>query len=232
MGTLVNVIAILLGSFAGLTFKKLINKNLEKSLNDIMGLAVVVIGFLGVISSCAIVSKGIIETNNLVLMTLSLAFGVMVGEYIDIDAKVNNFIKQIEQKLNLGGFSDGFIPSSVLFCAGAMAIVGALNDGFLHDSSILYTKSILDGIMAIVLSATLGYGVLFSSLSVGVYQGIITVFGIFLSKYFSLFLINNICLVGYVIVICIGLNMMKLKSFKVLNILPGLLVPIFYSIIF
>lgn len=232
MGTLVNVIAILLGSFIGLTFKKLINKDLEKSLNDIMGLSVVVIGFLGVISSCASVKDGIIETNNLVLMTLSLALGVMVGQYIDIDAKVNNFIKGIEQKLSLGGFSDGFIPSSVLFCAGAMAIVGALNDGFLHDPSILYTKSILDGIMAIVLSATLGYGVLFSSLSVGLYQGIITVFGIFLSKYFSLFLINNICLVGYVIVICIGLNMMKLKNFKVLNILPGLLVLIFYSIIF
>ena len=151
---------------------------------------------------------------------------------MDIDTKITNVIKKFEEKFSIGGFSDGFIPASVLFCTGAMAIVGALNDGLLNDPTILYTKSILDGVVAILFTATLGFGVFFSSVSVGVYQGSITLLGIYLSPYLSNALVNNICLVGYAMVVSIGLDLMKIKEIKVLNMLPGFLIPIIYALIF
>lgn len=233
MGTIVNIIAILLGATVGMFAKKLVNENIEKNIQTILGLSTVLIGILGVITSSVTVNAdGTLSSNNVLLLVLSLVIGAIVGELIDIDEKTNNIIRKIESKFKMEGFADGFIPASVLFCTGAMAIVGSLNDGLLGDPTILYTKSILDGTIAIIFTATLGFGVYFSAVSVGVYQGSLTLLGMFLANYLSDALVTNVCLVGYAMVICIGLNLMKIKEIKVLNVLPGLLVPIIYALIF
>ena len=233
MGTIVNIIAILIGSSIGMAGKKIVDDKIEASIKNVLGLSTIIVGILGIITSSITINKnGTLQSNSTLLLVISLVIGTLVGELLDIDTKITNVIKKFEEKFSIGGFSDGFIPSSVLFCTGAMAIVGALNDGLLNDPTILYTKSILDGVVAILFTATLGFGVFFSSVSVGVYQGSITLLGIYLSPYLSDALVNNICLVGYAMVVSIGLDLMKIKEIKVLNMLPGLLVPIIYALIF
>lgn len=233
MGTIVNIIAILIGSSIGMAGKKIVDDKIEASIKNVLGLSTIIVGILGIITSSITINKnGTLQSNSTLLMVISLVISTLVGELLDIDTKITNVIKKFEEKFSIGGFSDGFIPASVLFCTGAMAIVGALNDGLLNDPTILYTKSILDGVVAILFTATLGFGVFFSSVSVGVYQGSITLLGIYLSPYLSDALVNNICLVGYAMVVSIGLDLMKIKEIKVLNMLPGLLVPIIYALIF
>jgi len=233
MGTIVNIIAILIGSTLGLLSKKIVNQKIEDSIKTLLGLSTIIVGIFGIITSGITINKnGSLEANNVLLLVISLVVGTVIGEILDIDTKVNKIVKGFEEKLSIGGFSEGFIPASVLFCTGAMAIVGALNDGLLHDPTILYTKSILDGVIAILFTATLGYGVFFSSVSVGVYQGSITILGLYLAPYLSDALINNICMVGYAMVISIGIGLMKIKDIKVINMLPGLLIPIIYALIF
>lgn len=233
MGTIVNVIAILFGSTIGMLFKKFINKRIEDNLKIALGLSTVIIGILGIVtSSITIGNNGSLESNNVLLLVLSLVIGTFIGEILNIDYKTNKIIKKLENKLSIQGFSDGFIPGSVLFCTGAMAIIGSLNDGLIGDHTILFTKSILDGTIAILFASTLGFGVYFSSLTVLIYQGAITILGIYLSPYLSDALINNVCLVGYAMIVCIGLDLMKIKEIKVLNMLPGLLIPILYALIF
>lgn len=233
MGTIVNIISILIGSSIGMVGKKIVDDKIELSIKNVLGLSTIIVGILGIITSSITINKnGTLQSNSGLLLVISLVIGTLVGELLDIDTKITKVIKSFEKKLDIGGFSDGFIPASVLFCTGAMAIVGALNDGLLNDPTILYTKSILDGVIAILFTATLGFGVFFSSVSVGVYQGSITLLGIYLSPYLSDALVNNICLVGYAMVVCIGLDLMKIKEIKVLNMLPGLLIPIIYALIF
>lgn len=233
MGTIINIISILIGSTIGLMLKKIVNKKLEDSMKTILGLSTIIVGFLGIITSgITINEKGMLETSNTLLLVISLVVGTLIGELLDLDKRANTFVKKIEKKFALDGFADGFIPASVLFCTGAMAIIGALNDGLNGDHTILFTKSILDGTIAILFTATLGFGVYFSAVSVGIYQGAITLLGIYLSPYLSDILVNNICLVGYAMVICIGLGLMKIKDIKVLNMLPGLIIPIIYAVIF
>ena len=233
MGTIVNVIAILFGSTIGMLFKKFINKRIENNLKTALGLSTVIIGILGIItSSITVDNNGVLQSNNVLLLVLSLVIGTFIGEILNIDYKTNQIIKKLENKLSIQGFSDGFIPASVLFCTGAMSIIGSLNDGLIGDHTILFTKSILDGTIAILFASTLGFGVYFSSLTVLIYQGAITILGIYLSPYLSDALINNICLVGYAMIVCIGLDLMKIKEIKVLNMLPGLLIPILYALIF
>ncbi|WP_411328784.1 DUF554 domain-containing protein [Anaerofustis stercorihominis] len=233
MGTIVNIIAILIGSSIGMAGKKIVDDKIEASIKNVLGLSTIIVGILGIITSSITINKnGTLQSNSTLLLVISLVIGTLIGELLDIDTKITNVIKKFEEKFSIGGFSDGFIPASVLFCTGAMAIVGALNDGLLNDPTILYTKSILDGVVAILFTATLGFGVFFSSVSVGVYQGSITLLGIYLSPYLSNALVNNICLVGYAMVVSIGLDLMKIKEIKVLNMLPGFLIPIIYALIF
>ncbi|RGD75541.1 DUF554 domain-containing protein [Anaerofustis stercorihominis] len=233
MGTIVNIIAILIGSSIGMAGKKIVDDKIEASIKNVLGLSTIIVGILGIITSSITINKnGTLQSNSTLLLVISLVIGTLIGELLDIDTKITNVIKKFEEKFSIGGFSDGFIPASVLFCTGAMAIVGALNDGLLNDPTILYTKSILDGVVAILFTATLGFGVFFSSVSVGVYQGSITLLGIYLSPYLSNALVNNICLVEYAMVVSIGLDLMKIKEIKVLNMLPGFLIPIIYALIF
>lgn len=233
MGTIVNAVAIFVGSLIGMFCKNIINERIETTVKTILGLCTVLIGLNGVITSSISVNKeGILSSSGILIMVISLVIGTLIGEIIDIDKRVNKGISKIEKKLSLNNFSSGFISASALFCVGAMTIVGALNDGLLGDSTLLYTKSILDGCMSIILCATLGYGVFFSIFVVLFYQGFLTIFASYLSPYLTGDLLNNICLVGYVLVICIGLDLMKVKEIKVLNLLPALIVPIIYALIF
>lgn len=229
MGTIVNTGAVLAGSLIGLLFKKGIKENLERSVQQALGLATLILGINGVISSMFTVSGGTLSCDGTLLLIVSLTVGVVFGELFRIDDRLNSLGDKIGTKFKVSNFSVGFINATLIFCVGAMTIVGAINDGMLGDPSILYVKSMLDFIAAIVLSATMGVGVVFSALGVLAYQGILTVLAGFIGPNISSALLNQICMVGYVLVMCIGINFLQMAKIKTANFLPALLIPVAWA---
>ena len=230
-GTIVNTIAVIAGGLIGLLFKKGIKEHIQKSINQALGLAVIVLGINGVISSMITVSGGVLSSDGTLLLIISLVLGVIAGELLRLDDRLNSFGDKLGHKLNIGNFSEGFITASLIFCVGAMTIVGSLNDGLKGDSSILFIKSALDFIASIVLSATLGVGVLFSGVCVLFYQGALSLLAGFIGPYISSALLNQICMVGYVTVACVGINFLGMAKIKTANFLPGLVVPVLWNMI-
>ncbi|WMJ84514.1 DUF554 domain-containing protein [Oscillospiraceae bacterium LTW-04] len=233
-GTIVNAAAIAAGAAIGLLFKKGLPKRIEENALKFVGTGVAILGLNGVI--CAMITAdtatGLLSYEGGILLVLSLAAGGIIGELFCIEDKLYAGGVTIEKKLGAQGFAKGFVSASMLFCIGAMAIVGALSDGLNQDSSILFVKATLDGITSIVLAAALGYGVLFSALAVLVYQGLITLCaGLLAPVLDGTELLNQICMVGYCIVLLIGTNMLGSTKVKTANLLPAMLGPVMYNFI-
>ena len=232
MGTIINAALIIAGSLIGLIFKKAINEKIEYSVHKATGVAVLVIGLCGILSTMLSVSGGKISSSGELMLVVSLALGAFIGEVLKLDDRLNSGCKKIESKFNMPGFANGFISATMIFCIGAMAIVGSINDGLLHDSSMLITKGIIDGITSMVLAASLGYGVIFSAIPVLVYQGGMTLLASLLQNVLKGELLDNICTVGYALVMCIGINFLynSKKQIRTVNMLPSLLIPIVYAL--
>lgn len=233
MGTLINTALVLLGGAIGLVFKKAISENMEYSIHKATGVAVLVIGLAGVMTNVLSVDEsGKFSSSGELMLVISLALGTFIGELLRLDDRLNSGCKKIEEKFKMSNFSSGFITATMIYCIGAMAIVGAINDGLLHDSSTLITKGIIDGITSIVLAASLGYGVLLSAVPVFLYQGAITLLASSLQNVLKGELLTNICIVGYALVMCIGINFLynSKKQIKTVNMLPSLLVPVIYAL--
>lgn len=233
MGTLINAALILLGGVIGLVFKKAVSKEMEYSVHKATGVAVLVIGICGILSSMLNVNEGKLSSSGELILVVSLALGTFIGELLKLEEGLNKGCKWIESKCKMSNFSAGFITSTMIYCVGAMAIVGSINDGLLGDSSTLITKGILDGVTSIVLAASLGYGVLFSAIPILIYQGGMTLLAGLLDQVLVGELLRNICMVGYALVMCIGINFLYNgdKKIKTVNMLPSLLVPVAYAII-
>ena len=233
MGTLINAALILLGGIIGLVFKKAVSKEMEFSIHKATGVAVLIIGICGVLSAMLKTkADGSIASSGELILVISLALGTFVGELLKLEERLNRGCKWIESKCKMSNFSTGFITSTMIYCIGAMAIVGAINDGLLGDSSTLITKGIIDGITSVVLAASLGYGVLFSAIPILIYQGAMTLLAGLLDRVLVGELLSNICMVGYALVMCIGINFLTDgdKKIKTVNMLPALLVPVVYAV--
>lgn len=233
-GTIVNAVAIAAGGAIGLLFKKGLPKRIEENALKFVGTGVAILGLNGVI--CAMVTAdtatGLLSYEGGILLVLSLAAGGIIGELFCIEDKLNAGGLAIEHRLGAQGFAKGFVSASMLFCIGAMAIVGSISDGLNHDSSILFVKATLDGITAIVLAAALGYGVLFSAVAVLAYQGLITLCaGLLAPALNGTALLNQICMVGYCIVLLIGTNMLGTTKVRTANLLPAMLGPVVHNLI-
>ena len=234
MGTLINAALILLGGIIGLVFKKAVSKEMEHSIHKATGVAVVVIGICGVLSAMLKAqADGSISSSGELILVISLTLGTFIGELLKLEELLNKGCKWVERKCGMSNFAAGFITATMIYCVGAMAIVGSINDGLLGDSSTLVTKGILDGITSVVLAASLGYGVLFSVIPVLVYQGGMTLLAGLLDQVLVGELLSNICMVGYALVMCIGINFLTDgdKKIKTVNMLPALMVPVGYAIV-
>ncbi len=219
IGVLINAILIILGSLIGINFSKLLKDSYKVTLMDAVGLSTILIGIVGVL-----------KADNIILSIISLTLGSLIGEILALEDKLVNFGKGIESKLSRGNISKGFVSASILFCVGAMAIVGSIEAGILNIYDTLITKSILDGITSIILASTLGIGVILSSVSVFVYQGLIVIFSSSISHILSDYMINQLLVVGSVLIIGLGLNMLELKNIKIVNMLPSMVVVILLSL--
>lgn len=222
IGTLVNAGAIIVGTLLGVLLKNGIPEKIQDIIFKAVGISVMLIGLLGVVGN---------EGNSMMLV-LSLVIGGVIGELLNLEGRMESLGEKVKAKFikpgNKGSdtFVEGFVSATILFCVGAMAIVGSLNDGMLHDPSTLYTKAILDGITSIIMAASLGIGVAFSAIPILIYQGAITILASVLSGFFTESLIQNMSFVGNAVIFCIGLNFLFPKKIKVGNFAPALFMPI------
>ena len=223
-GVLVNVLTVLIGSTLGLLLKKQIPEKLTTAVMTAIGLCTVAIGVTGVI-------KG----QNQLVMIISLVLGTIIGTLIDIDGKLTKIGDKLQKKKGeneKSTFSQGFVTASLLFCVGAMTIVGSMNAGISGDNQMLYTKSVLDLISSTMLGASLGIGVLFSSTFVLVFQGGLVALSMALGSFLNDFAVAELICAGSVMIIALGLNLIGITKIKVANLLPGLVLVPFVCKIF
>ena len=236
LGTLGNIALILIGATIGMIIKGSLKQRFQETIMSGLGLAVMFIGISGALEGLLVITDGKIVSTNIMLMIVSLAIGGFIGEAINIEAGLDRIGEWLKVKLKVNkekdkGFVEGFVNSSLLFCVGAMAIIGSLRDGLSADSSMLLAKGIIDGVVAIFFASTLGIGVFFSVIPVGIYQGIITLAAGFVEPFLSERLISNLSFVGSILIFAIGINMIFGKKIKTGNLLPAILVPIIYEVI-
>jgi len=231
-GTITNVAAILVGGAAGLLLKKILSKRITDTVMQGVGLAVIIIGLAGALGAVFTVADGALSSDHIMFMIISLAVGALIGELVNIEGRLNAFGMFCEKKLKKPdedrAFAQGFVTATLVFCVGSMAIVGSLEDGIRGSSDILFAKSVLDGITAMIFASTMGVGVLFSAVIVGVYQGSITLLAFVIAPYLSDVVVTQMSLVGSVLIMSIGLNMLKIAKIKVGNLLPAIFIPAVY----
>ncbi|MBS7402596.1 MAG: DUF554 domain-containing protein [Oscillospiraceae bacterium] len=235
LGTIINCATVLVGSLIGILIKGGLPKRFEETIFSSVGLAVMFIGLGGALSGLMTISEAALGTQYTMGMVLSLVFGSIVGEALDIETRLDHLGEWIKGKMpkKLAGktFVDGFVTASMLFCVGAMAVVGSLEDGLNGDYSILAAKSVLDGISSLLFAASLGFGVAMSILPLALYQGGITLLAQFVKPYMTDALITQMSCVGSVLIFAIGINMIFGKKIKVGNLLPAILFPIIFTLI-
>ena len=222
IGTLINCVAIMLGSALGLLLRRGMKESIAQTVMQGIGLSVILIGI-----SVAI------TTGNTLLVIVSMAIGGVAGSLIDIDGKMNRLGAWAQRKLTRGDdenntFAKGFVTASLVYCVGAMAVVGALDSGIRGDHSTLIAKAMLDGVTAIVFTSSLGIGVMLSAVPVLVYQGVIALLGNAIAPLLSDVVVNEMSAVGGLLIMAIGVNMLLDKDIKVANLLPAILIPFIY----
>lgn len=219
LGTLVNGLLIIIGTLLGKLLHR-IPENMKGTVMHAIGLAVMVLGL----------QMGF-KSENFLVVILSLVFGTVIGEYFALEDKLNKLGDWLESKIGSNGqgsISQGFVTATLIFVIGAMAIIGALDSGIRGDHSVLYTKSIIDGFTSLILTTTLGIGVLFSAFPVMLYEGLIALFATQIDRFVPQLLmdrfIKEMTATGGIMIFAIGLNLTGITKIRVANLLPGIVV--------
>lgn len=226
-GVFVNMAAIIVGGIIGTLFKKGIPEKISKCVMEVMGLVSIFIGI-----------QGALKGEKTLVVLVAMILGTIIGTLIDIDSIINKFGKFLKKKFvnekssSNAKFVDAFVSTSVLFGIGAMAILGSIDAGLRHDYHIFYLKSMMDGITSIMFATTMGIGVCFSSITILILQGSMTLFAGFLKSIAeNVGMMNEITCCGNILIIAIGLNVIGLTKLKIANMLPAIiLVPFMYYI--
>lgn len=228
MGTLINAAAVIVGGALGMLVKGGLPLRIRDLLMRSLGLCTLFIGISGALSAMMHVEGTSLQTDGVLLLICSLGIGAVLGEALRLEDHMDGLAHRLQSMVKSGDdrFVEGFVTNALIICVGAMAVVGALQDGLTHDASMLITKAILDGIISMVFASALGIGVLFAAVPLFLYQGSITLLAGILSPLFSEALINNLSLVGNVLIFGVGINLFFGKQIKIGNLLPALLIPI------
>ncbi|PKM93445.1 MAG: DUF554 domain-containing protein [Firmicutes bacterium HGW-Firmicutes-1] len=227
LGSIVNAVAIVLGCLLGLLVKNGLKDKYKEIVMHGIGLSVLFIGTSSAIS-------GLLNPDSeSILFILSLVIGGLVGEWIGIERRLEGLGDFLQKKIGKGehNISQGFVTASLIFCVGTMAIIGSLESGLRNNHNMLFAKAVLDGITAIILTTTLGIGVVFSAVAVLLYQGTIVVFASYIEPYLSVDIIREMSIVGGILIVGIGLSMLDILRVKTANMLPAILVPAVWYLI-
>lgn len=217
LGTIVNTLAILAGCAIGLLLKRGINEKVTDAIMKGISLGVIYIGI-----------DGMLEGSKTLAVIIAMALGAAIGTLLDLNGKMEKLGKMIEGRISNGvaGIAQGFVTASLIYCVGAMAVVGSLQSGLNGDHSMLYTKALLDGISAMVLTASLGAGVGLSAASVFVYQGALTLLAGLIAPVLSDAVVAEMTCVGSILIAALGLNMLGVVKLKVMDYVPAIFIVI------
>ncbi|MBP0969630.1 MAG: DUF554 domain-containing protein [Oscillospiraceae bacterium] len=225
MGTLINIAAIIAGGLLGRFFGKRISEQFRDTLSKACGVSTLFLGITGALEGMLSVSGNGVSSQNGMFLVICMVLGAVVGELLDIEKRFEDIGTWLREKSgNSGdaGFVDAFITATFTVCIGAMTIVGSVKDGIYGDSSILMTKSILDFIIVMVLSGSMGIGCMFSAVPVGVIQGLLTLGARAVEPLLTEKALGNLSMVGSVLIFCVGINLIWERKVRVANYLPAL----------
>ena len=210
LGTLINVFAIAIGGMLGIIFGRRLTENHQKALISACGLCVIFIGIAGCLEQMFRIKDGVISTSGVLVVVLSYAVGTLLGTVFDLEGKIEKFgefLKNKAHRNNDHNFVTAFVVSSLTVCIGAMAVVGAVQDGIHNDVSILVAKSILDFVIIFILTASLGIGCAFSAIPVGLFQGSITLLAVFIEPILTAKALEYLSMTGSMLIFCVGINL-------------------------
>lgn len=222
LGTIVNTLSIIFGSLIGLLFKGSIPEKYTKTIMHGIGLAVILIGL-----------KTALKTDAILIVIISLAVGSLLGELLRVEDRLDQIGNWIGRRLSKDGegISKGFVSASLLYCVGAMAIIGSMESGLTGNHQTLFAKSILDGIGSVLFASTLGIGVLFSAVTVFIYQGLITLTASSIKHFLLPEVVSQMSAVGGLLILAIGIGLLEIKKIKIGNMLPAVFIPLVYQVL-
>ena len=237
MGTIINVCGIVAGGLIGLVAGRFLTERFQSIVNVAMALSVIALSLSGIVAKMLVITESGIDTQGTYMIIFSLTLGALAGEGLDIDRRLVQFGEWLKQKTGNSrdqAFTEGFVNASLTVCVGAMAVVGAIMDGISGDYSILLTKAILDLVIILVMTAAHGKGCIFSAIPVGLFQGVITLLARLISPLMSPAALDNLSLVGSILILCVGINLLFDGKFriKVANLLPSLVFAVAAAFIF
>lgn len=233
LGTIINAIAIIVGGILGLLFGKLIRERVREGIVSAMGIAVMFIGIDGTIEKF-IEDYGTSSVNKSVMLVVCLGVGTLIGELADFDnliSRLGEWLKKITKSTGDGGFTAGFLTSSVTVCVGAMAVVGAIDDGVHGNISVLVIKSIIDFITIMIMTASMGKGCIFSAIPVVILQGGVTLLSGVIAPLLTDAALNNLSLVGSALIFCVGVTLIWKDKLRVANMLPAIILAVAWAYI-
>lgn len=229
LGTLINVAAIILGGIFGLLFGRHLGERHQDTLMKTCGVTVIFIGIAGVLSRMLSVQGTALVSGRSLLLVLSAAIGGLIGEILNIEGGFERFGEWLKRKTGNAKdktFVDAFVTASLTVSIGAMAVVGAIQDGLSGDSSVLITKAILDFVIIMVMTSSLGKGAAFAAIPVLVVEGSLTVLARLISPIMTDTALANLSMVGSMLIFCVGLNLTFGKRIRVANLLPALILAV------
>ena len=219
-GAVVNFFLVILGTLLGLLFKKGLPEKIQNVLMTAMAFCVFYIGVTGIFDKNA----------NILVIIACMAVGAVIGEAIDLDKLVNKIGQSIENRFNKNGgnisIAKGFVSATLLFCVGAMTIVGSIDSGINGDNATLYSKSVIDCVAAMALTSSLGFGVIFSALSVLIIEGSLTLLATVVSPILTEYIISQMSVIGSLLIVALSFNMLGITKIKVMNFVPAILLPL------
>lgn len=229
LGTIINTGAIVAGGLAGILFGRFLKENVQDTLSKCCGVSTLMIGFAGALEKMFTLEKGAISSGGSMLLVLCLTVGGVIGELLNLEGAFECFGRWLKEKTGNAkdkGFVNAFVTASLTVCIGAMAIVGSIQDGLTGDYSVLATKAVLDFIIIMVMSCSLGPGAAFSAIPVAILQGSVTALAGLVRPVMTEAALNNLSLVGSVLIFCVGINLLWGKKIRVANLLPAIVLAV------
>lgn len=232
MGTIANVLAIIIGGSLGLFCKNLLKDRYQETIMKATGIATMFLALSGTLSKMFVIQQESIQTTGSMNVILSLVIGALIGEMIDIDHLFEKFGNWLKLKTKSQGdhqFVNAFVTASLTVCIGAMAIMGAIQDGIYANPSILFAKAVLDFVIILVMSSSMGKGCFFAFIPVAFLQGTLTALSVGLAPFMTTSLLNHLDMVGNILIFCVGINLIWPRTIRVANLLPALVVAVVLS---
>ena len=229
LGTIINTAAIVAGGAGGALFGRFLKENVQDTLTRVCGVSTLFIAITGALEQMLTIENGAIVSGGAMLVILCLTIGAVIGELLNLEGVFERFGEWLKRKTGNAKdkrFVDAFVTASLTVCIGAMAIVGSIEDGITGDYSILATKAVLDFIIIMVMSCSMGRGAVFSAIPVAILQGSITALAVLVRPLMTEAALNNLSMVGNVLIFCVGVNLVWGKKVRVANLLPAIVIAV------